>query len=186
MIVDPRSATCRSRSRERPDRLLRPSLQSSAGRQRLQPGAYPLRDYVTKLGAIPASKGQRALSRWRLDPRRDEDGFRHAAVDFLRSNNVVSGLKARHWTDAEQQPIEDASVDWPASISPYRTVATTKLPRQEAYREGRVWYFEEIMTFRPTHGLEVHRPLGSVMRARLKVYRALSEFRHRQNGVLAK
>ncbi|MCJ2049804.1 catalase, partial [Methylobacterium sp. J-070] len=30
-----------------------------------------------------------------------------------------------------------------------------------------------------------HRPLGSVMRARLQVYRALSDFRHRENGVSA-
>lgn len=39
------------------------------------------------------------------------------------------------------------------------------------------------MTFRPAHSLEAHRPLGSVMRARLQVYKALSDFRHRENGV---
>ena len=39
------------------------------------------------------------------------------------------------------------------------------------------------MTFRPAHSLAAHRPLGSVMRARLQVYRALSAFRHRENGV---
>ena len=39
------------------------------------------------------------------------------------------------------------------------------------------------MTFRPAHSLAAHRPLGSVMRARLQVYRALSDFRHRENGV---
>lgn len=41
------------------------------------------------------------------------------------------------------------------------------------------------MTFRPAHSLAAHRPLGSVMRARLQVYRALSAFRHRENGVAA-
>ena len=41
------------------------------------------------------------------------------------------------------------------------------------------------MTFRPAHSLAAHRPLGSVMRARLQVYRALSAFRHRANGVTA-
>jgi len=39
------------------------------------------------------------------------------------------------------------------------------------------------MTFRPALSLAAHRPLGSVMRARLQVYRALSDFRHRGNCV---
>ena len=41
------------------------------------------------------------------------------------------------------------------------------------------------MTFRPAHSLAVHRPLGGVMRARMQVYQALSDFRHRENGVTA-
>ena len=41
------------------------------------------------------------------------------------------------------------------------------------------------MTFRPAHSLAAHRPLGGVMRARLRVYKALSDFRHRENGVAA-
>ncbi|WCS24246.1 catalase family protein [Methylobacterium sp. NMS14P] len=142
-------------------------------------------DYVAKLGAVPATDAQRSLSEWRLDPRQDEDGFRHAALAFFRENDVVFELKAQLWADAEKQPIEDASVDWPVSVSPYRTVATVRLPRQDAYSPERVQYFDEVMTFRPAHSLAAHRPLGSVMRARLQVYRALSDFRHRENGVTA-
>ncbi|WP_267428246.1 catalase family protein [Methylobacterium sp. GC_Met_2] len=140
-------------------------------------------DYVAKLGAVPASDAQRALSEWRLDPHVDEDGFRHAAVDFFREHDVVFELKAQLWADAERQPIEDASVDWPVSVSPYRTVATLRLLRQDAYGPERVRYFDDMMTFRPAHSLKAHRPLGSVMRARLQVYQALSAFRHRQNRI---
>ena len=139
-------------------------------------------DHVAKLGAVPASDAQRALKDWRLDPHGDEDGFRHAAVAFFGEHDVVYELRAQLWTDAEKQPIEDASVDWPTDLSPYRMVATLRLPRQDAYPPARVRYFDEVMTFRPGHGLEAHRPLGSVMRARLQVYRALSAFRHRENG----
>ena len=46
-------------------------------------------------------------------------------------------------------------------------------------------YFDDVMTFRPAHSLAAHRPLGSVMRARLQVYRALSDYRHRANGIEA-
>ncbi|MCJ2012269.1 catalase family protein [Methylobacterium sp. J-076] len=142
-------------------------------------------DYVAKLGAVPAAEAQRALAEWRLDPSGDEDGFRHAAAAFFRDNEVVYELKAQLWADAGRQPIEDASIDWPVSVSPYRTVATIRLPRQDAYSPERVRYFDEVMTFRPAHSLTEHKPLGSVMRARLQVYRALSDFRHRQNGVAA-
>ncbi|MGU3668322.1 catalase family protein [Methylobacterium sp. A49B] len=138
-------------------------------------------DYVAKLGAIPMTEAQRALSEWRLDPHQDEDGFRHASIAFFRENEVVFELKAQLWADAEKQPIEDASVDWPVSVSPYRTVATVRLPRQDAYSPERVRYFDEVMTFRPAHSLAAHRPLGSIMRARLQVYQALSAFRHREN-----
>ena len=145
----------------------------------------PLRygDHVAKLAAYPASGAQGALKDWRLDPHADEDGFRHAVVAFMRDHETVFDLRAQLWTDAETQPIEDSSVDWPTEESPYRTVATVRLPPQDAYSDARRHYFDDLMTFRPGHALAVHRPLGSVMRARLQVYQALSAFRHQQNGL---
>lgn len=140
-------------------------------------------DYVAKLGAFPASAAQTGLQTWTLDPHDNEDGFRHAVVAFFRSNEVVYELRAQLWTDADKQPIEDASVDWPVADSPYRAIATIWLPAQDAYSSARQHYFDEVMTFRPAHSLDAHRPLGSVMRARLQVYRALSAFRHHENGV---
>lgn len=142
-------------------------------------------EYVAKLGAVPVAAEQLALADWRLDPHEDEDGFRHAAIAYFGAHDAVYEVKAQLWADADQQPIEDASVDWPVTVSPYRTVATIRLPRQQAYSPERVRYFDEEMTFRPAHSLVAHRPLGSVMRARLQVYKALSDFRHRENGIIA-
>ena len=140
-------------------------------------------DYVAKLGAFPASPDQDALKDWRLDPHEDEDGFRHAAVRYFEQHDAVFEVRAQLWTGGDNQPIEDTSVDWPIEESPYVTIATIRLPHQSAYGADRVRYFDEVMTFRPAHSLAAHRPLGSVMRARLQVYRALSDFRHRENGV---
>ena len=142
-------------------------------------------DHVAKLGAFPASTYQDALKDWQLDPHQDEDGFRHAANDYFSQHDAVFELRAQLWANAETQPIEDTSVEWPAQDSQYRTVATLRLPRQAAYTPDRVRYFDEVMTFRPAHSLAAHRPLGGVMRARLQVYKALSDFRHRENGVVA-
>ena len=140
-------------------------------------------DYVAKLGMVPVAPAQLALSDWTLDPQEDEDGFRHAAVAYFAKDEAVYELKAQIWADADKQPLEDASVDWPVSISPYQTVATLRLPKQDAYSPARVKYFDDSMSFRPAHSLVLHRPLGSVMRARLQVYKALSDFRHRENSV---
>lgn len=51
---------------------------------------------------------------------------------FLRDNDVVHELRAQLWTDADTQPIEDASVEWPSAESPCRTIATLRLPGQDA------------------------------------------------------
>lgn len=140
-------------------------------------------DFVAKLGVVPIAAEQLQLADWRLDPHEDEDGFRHAASAYFEEHEAVYALKAQLWADADKQPIEDASVDWPVDVSPYRTIATIRLPRQQAYSPERVRYFDEVMTFRPAHSLAAHRPLGGVMRARLQVYRALSAFRHRESGM---
>lgn len=140
-------------------------------------------DHVAKLAAFPVGTAQAKLVDWRLDPHQDEDGFRHAAVGFFHDHEVVYELRAQLWTDAGTQPIEDASVDWPVEDSPYRAVATLHLPPQEAYSAARQHYFDEVITFQPGHALLAHRPLGSVMRARLQVYRALAAFRHHETGI---
>ena len=141
-------------------------------------------DHVAKLAAVPASPTQAALADWRLDPHEDENGFRHAAMAFFNENEAVYDIKAQLWVNAERQPIEDASVDWPVALSPYHTVATLRIPAQDAASAARRHYFDEVLTFRPAHSLAAHRPLGSIMRARLRVYAALSAFRHGETGIV--
>ena len=143
-------------------------------------------DFVAKLGAFPVSPDQDALRDWLLDPHQDEDGFRHAATAYFAEHEAVFELRAQLWTDATTQPIEDSAVDWPTDQSPYVTVATIRVPRQASYGAERVRFFDEVTTFRPAHSLATHRPLGSVMRARLQVYQALSDLRHSENGTAAR
>lgn len=142
-------------------------------------------DHVAKLAAFPTTPALTALAGKTLDVGDDPDAFRHAVVSFFRDHDATFELRAQLWTDAESQPIEDTSVEWPEKESPYLTVATLTLPRQDAYSAGRQRYFDDVMSFRPAHALAAHRPLGSVMRARLQVYRALSDYRHRTNAVPA-
>ena len=78
-------------------------------------------------------------------------------------------------------PIEDATVEWPESESPYRTVAHLLLPRQEiellrqqdAYRN---------LSFSVWHALAAHRPLGGINRVRRRVYALSTAWRRQQAG----
>ncbi len=139
-------------------------------------------EHVAKLGAFPTAPEMQAMANKEIDVGEDHDGFRHAVVGFFHEHDVTFDLRAQLWTDADTQPIEDTSVEWKQAESAYVTVATLKLPRQEACSAERQRYFDDVMSFRPAHALVAHRPLGSVMRARLKVYQALSAYRHKTNG----
>ena len=137
---------------------------------------------MAKLGAFPVSDAQAALKSWQLDPHQDEKRVPPCRDGVLPRAQAVYELRAQLWTNADTQPIEDASVEWPMTESPYRTVAILRLPAQDAYSTARQRYFDEQMTFRPANSLLAHQPLGSVMRARLQVYRALAAFRQHENG----
>jgi len=140
-------------------------------------------DYVAKIAAFPATAEQQALQDETIDVDADPDAFRHATVDYIAGHETVFELRAQLWSNAETQPIEDASVEWPTGDSEYRAIATITIPAQNADSAERRRYFDEVMSFRPAHTLASHQPLGSVMRARLRVYEALSAFRHRENAV---
>ena len=103
-------------------------------------------------------------------------------VEFFRHSSAEFDFRVQLCTDLEKMPVEDASVRWPEKESSYLSVARLALPKQEAYSPARQPYFDDVLAFRPAHALEAHRPLGSIMRARLKTYAALSAFRHGRNG----
>lgn len=56
--------------------------------------------------------------------------------------------------------------------------------RQNAYSEERSQYFEERLAFIPAHTLEAHRPLDSVMRARMQAYMHTQDYRQHTNHVM--
>jgi hypothetical protein len=86
-------------------------------------------------------------------------------------------------TNPNTMPIEDASVLWKETQSPFMPVATLRIPMQNFDTHERN-QLGENMRFSPWHCLAVHRPLGSINRARRLVYHAISELRRRVNGVV--
>ncbi len=142
-------------------------------------------DHVAKIALFPVSAEQTARSGETLDPGADPNVFRNATMSYFRDHDAVFELRVQLCTNLDSMPIEDASVPWSEQDSPYVTVATLTLPRQDALPTARVSFVEDRMSFRPGHSLETHRPLGSLMRARLGVYPKLAAFRMAQGRAAA-
>lgn len=139
-------------------------------------------NYMAKIAVVPVSTAQQALAAAAVvvDGDKDPNALRTATVSYLRENDADFELRVQLCTDLDTMPIEDASQEWSEEQSPYRPVARIRLPRQEAYSEARQKYIESL-SFSIAHSLEAHRPLGSIMRARLRAYPVMAGLRRRGN-----
>ena len=68
--------------------------------------------------------------------------------------------------------LEDASVDWSETISPYVTVARLTVPKSALEQSKDKAFVEQVEkdAFDPWRALAEHRPLGRIMRVRRAVY----------------
>ena len=78
-------------------------------------------------------------------------------------------------------PIEVADKVWPEDKSPWQTVARITVEPQDTYSDARQLFVDERLSFNPWHALEAHRPLGGVMRSRLKAYEEAIKYRAQRN-----
>jgi hypothetical protein len=143
----------------------------------------PLRwgEHIAKVAVGPDAATLEALAGIEVDPHASFSAVRDAVVAFMKAHPAVLELRVQLCTDLGRMPVEDASVAWPEEESPYRAVARLVLPPQDAWSPARRVYAGDVLSFCPGHGLAAHRPLGSIMRARLKAYPVLSRFRHEMN-----
>lgn len=91
-----------------------------------------------------------------------------ACFDFMVQTRTVPA----------QMPIEDPTVEWKESASPFTAVARIQIDKQTV-ENGTAC---EIRSFTPWHSLPEHRPLGGISRVRKDVYLEISKLRHQLNG----
>ena len=84
--------------------------------------------------------------------------------------------------DPREFPIEDTLAIWDEEKSPFIRVARITVPRQTFGSPAQLEFCENL-SFNPWHGLEAHRPLGGINRARRDEMKAISDLRLRQRGV---
>jgi len=139
--------------------------------------------YMAKVQVAPVAPELTALTDAPVDLKDRPDGLRDAVVEHFARHGGEWEVRIQLCTDLEKMPIEDASVEWPESDSPYVTVARLRAAPQKAYGEELARRIDEGMQFNPWHALAAHRPLGSVMRVRKAVYAMSKRFRAERNGI---
>lgn len=136
-------------------------------------------DYFGKISLAPLSDSVRSLTGQPLDG--GDSHVRDLVVDFFRKSGAEYELRVQLCTDLTRMPVEDASVAWPVEESPHQPIGKVTFAPQEAYSPARRVYADDILSFNPWHCLPDHRPLGSIMRVRIKAYETSSRFRHEMN-----
>lgn len=106
--------------------------------------------------------------------------LRENMIKTLNEKDVEFDLLVQVQTDSHRMPIENASVRWPESLSPFIPVATLRIPKQQFDTEA-MRQFTKRLKMNPWHSLPEHRPLGNQNRARLRMYYELSNFRQQMN-----
>lgn len=116
------------------------------------------------------------------------------SVSILDANRLTKSLKnslAQHsqcfefqlqrQINASTMPIEDPTIAWSETDSPFVTVANVDIPIQDPTTNHRNALCEQY-SFNPWHTLTVQRPLGGIARARKAVYVAMANARRDHNG----
>jgi hypothetical protein len=143
-------------------------------------GAIRFGDYIAKISASPAPGS--AISRLTGTPiGSEDDALRGVVTAFFANNEAEYELRAQLCTNLGQMPLEDASVEWQEALSPHQRLGRLVLPAgQRPNTPERQRFGEDTLSFTPWHCLAAHRPLGSIMRLRKKVYDASSAGRHQR------
>ncbi len=139
-------------------------------------------DYVAKFSIAPVSTALASLTGEEIDASDRPDAIRETVQAEMRSIDAEWEFRVQLCRDLERQPVEDPTVEWKEEEAPFVKVATIRARPQDSWAPDRVDAVDEHMRFSVWTGLDAHRPLGNINRARNATYRHSAEFRQRVNG----
>lgn len=125
--------------------------------------------YAMRVRIVPSSKPNVESS----------DDWGKELSDRVKQAAITFDLQLQFFVDETVTPIEDASVNWEESNSPYVTVGKLTIPQQDSNSDAgkKLDAQIEAAAFDPWNALVQHKPLGDVMRARKFVYFASQQGR---------
>jgi len=130
--------------------------------------------------AMKYSVRPRSNAKTRIPWNPPDNWLREALTATLARQDVEMDFLVQVQTDPKRMPIEDASIEWPESLSPFIPVARITIPRQAVDTPERTLLARQL-SFNPWHAIEDHRPLGNQNRARRTIYFELSRLRQSMN-----
>lgn len=134
--------------------------------------AFRYGDYIAKYALFPTGKMQRELALCQITD--DADPSQHSIWlrEYHRHHDAEFDFRVQLLRDLDEQSVEDCSKPWDEEKFPFETVARVVVPKgQDAFEAKRRVFWEDHMKLNPWHGLEAHRPLGSINRLRKSLYR---------------
>lgn len=108
-----------------------------------------------------------------------EDQLRAAIRSHLQQGPACFHFGVQKQTDPEVMPIEDASVIWDETISPFRKVATITINNQDFDHPASLADCERS-SFNPWQSLAAHQPLGRMNEVRRLVYANAAKLRNKE------
>jgi catalase len=136
-----------------------------------------------KLGPHNIKFSARSCSKLETDNKQDKtdaDFLRKTMAEELKTGKACFNFMVQLQDPDKYMPIEDPSIEWKVSDSPYITIAKISIPIQE-FDTVEQQEFCENLSFSPWNSLYEQRPIGQLNRIRKEVYQASSNYRHATN-----
>ena len=138
-------------------------------------------DYIAKFSLSPTSQQLCQLTGHIIDATDRPDAIRETVQSEMRGINATWDFRVQLCRDLDKQPVEDPTVEWKESDSPFIKVATIQADPQDSWDPALVQKVNEEMRFSVWTGLSSHQPLGNINRARKSSYEHSAHFRERFN-----
>jgi hypothetical protein len=132
-------------------------------------------EQVVKYSLVPTSPRKSAMPATRTDTYLSDNLAQH-----LREADASFDFMVQRRGAAASMPVENAAIEWREDVAPFVKVATLHIPQQD-FRTAERDAQAEALAFSPGHARIEHRPIGAVNRARMRIYKALADFRHQRD-----
>ncbi|PHS69350.1 MAG: catalase [Methylophaga sp.] len=141
--------------------------------------AYKLGSHNVKYKVQSCQPFNKAVEQDQVDP----DFLRKTLAIELANGDACLQFMVQVQNPDKHMPIEDPSVLWKESDSPYIAIATIIIPQQQ-FDSPEQQQFCENLSFTPWNALAEHKPIGALNRVRKLVYQASSFYRHQFNQTI--
>lgn len=139
-------------------------------------------EYIAKFQLRPIAPAMLELTGETIDPAGDPDAIRHRLQDETPAMDLAWEFGVQLCRDLDEQPIEDPTVEWDEEKFPFLRVGEVRAAPQDSWSPDRVREIDEGMRFSVWTGIDAHRPLGNINRARRDTYNHSADFRAHVNG----